>query len=154
MYIGLLLLWIALNGKFTLEILLFGIVICGAVYAFCCKILGFSIQKDLRLMKQLPLAFQYIIILIIEILKANRQVLHFIMTPQLQVEPQIVHFHSDLKTELARVILANSITLTPGTITIRLEGNDFYIHCLDKDFAEGMDSSIFVRLLGKMEAMK
>ncbi len=154
MYLGLLLLWIVLNGRFTLEILLFGIVICSAVYAFCCKILGFSFRQDLRLMKRLPLAIQYGIILIIEILKANRQVLHFIMTPQLQVEPVIVHFHSNLKSELAKVILANSITLTPGTITVRLEGSEYYVHCLDKDFAEGMDASIFVELLEKMEAVK
>ncbi|MDO4490367.1 MAG: Na+/H+ antiporter subunit E [Lachnospiraceae bacterium] len=154
MYLGLLLLWIVLNGKFTLEILLFGLVICGAVYAFCCKMLGFSLQMDLRLMKRIPLIVQYGIILIIEILKANGQVLKFIMSPQLQVEPVIVHFHSELKSELARVILANSITLTPGTITVRLEGSEYYVHCLDKDFAEGMDASIFVKLLEKMEAMK
>lgn len=154
MYLGLLLLWIVLNGKFTLEILLFGIVICGAIYAFCCKILGFSIQQDLRFMKRIPLALQYAIILIIEILKANKQVLHFIMTPQLQVEPVIVHFHSNLKSEVAKVILANSITLTPGTITVRLEGSEYYVHCLDKDFADGMDASIFVKLLEKMEAVK
>ncbi|MCQ2510309.1 MAG: Na+/H+ antiporter subunit E [Lachnospiraceae bacterium] len=154
MYIGLLLLWIVLNGKFTLEILLFGMVICGAIYAFCCKIFGLSIQRDLSLMKRIPLAVQYVIILIIEILKANRQVLRFIMTPQLQVEPVIVHFHSSLKSDISRVILANSITLTPGTITVRLEGDEYYVHCLDKDFAEGMDASIFVKLLEKMEAVK
>jgi multicomponent Na+:H+ antiporter subunit E len=97
---------------------------------------------------------QYAAILIIEILKANRQVLHFIMTPVYEVEPQIVHFRSNLKSETARVVLANSITLTPGTITVGLEGNDFYVHCLDKEFAEGMESSIFVELLEKMEAVK
>ena len=52
------------------------------------------------------------------------------------------------------MVLANSITLTPGTITIRMEGNEFYVHCLDKEFAEGMESSIFVELLSKMEAME
>ena len=104
--------------------------------------------------KRIPLAFQYVIILIIEILKANRQVLYFITTPCYQVEPQIVHFTSNLKTELARVILANSITLTPGTITVKLEGNEFYVHCLDKEFAEGMENSIFVELLEKMEAVE
>ncbi len=154
MYLGLLLLWIVLNGRFTLEVLLFGLVICAGIYAFCCRFLGFSMRQDLRLLKRLPLAIQYVIILIIEILKANGQVMRFIITPQLQVEPVIVHFHSDLKTELGRVILANSITLTPGTITIRQEGSEYYVHCLDKDFAEGIDTSIFVQLLERMEAVK
>lgn len=153
MYLAFLVLWIIFNGNFTLEILVIGMILCAALYAFCCKFLGYSVSRDIRVMKKIPLIFQYVVILIIEILKANRQVLHFIMTPQYQVEPQIVHFTSHLKTETARVILANSITLTPGTITVGLEGNEFYVHCLDKEFAEGMEDSIFVELLEKMEAV-
>ena len=52
------------------------------------------------------------------------------------------------------MVLANSITLTPGTITVGLEGQEFYVHCLDKELAEGMENSIFVELLEKMEAVK
>ena len=154
MYFAFLLLLIVFNGKFTLEILVIGMILCAALYAFCCKFMGYSISRDIQIIKKLPLIFQYVVILIIEILKANRQVLYFIITPQYQVEPQIVHFTSCLKTETARVVLANSITLTPGTITIRMEENEFYVHCLDKEFAEGMESSIFVELLSKMEAME
>jgi multicomponent Na+:H+ antiporter subunit E len=49
------------------------------------------------------------------------------------------------------VILANSITLTPGTITVSLTDDHLLVHCLDKSLAEGMDDSVFVRLLQKME---
>ena len=154
MFIGLLILWIIFNGKFTLEILIFGLILCGAVYAFSCRIMGFSVKKDLRMIKRIPLACQYLVTLVSEILKANRQVLIYIMTPQLQVEPQLVHFKTNLRSETARVILANSITLTPGTITVRIEDGDFWVHCLDKDLAEGMDHSVFVELLEKMEAME
>lgn len=154
MYLAFLILWIIFNGKLTLEILLIGIILCGALYAFCCKFMGYSVRQDIRLMKRLPMAVQYVIILIIEIFKANRQVLHFIMTPRYQVEPKLVRFRSRLKTELGQVILANSITLTPGTITVKLENNEFCVHCLDKEFAEGMEDSIFVELLEKMEAVE
>ena len=115
--------------------------------------MGYSVERDIRMFRLLPLACQYVAILIVEILKANRQVLFFILTPRYQVEPQLVHFTSGLKSEFARVVLANSITLTPGTITVGLEGSDFYVHCLDKEFAEGMDHSVFVELLEKMEAL-
>ena len=47
--------------------------------------------------------------------------------------------------------LANSITLTPGTITVSLEENRYVIHCLDKSFSEGLNESSFVRLLARME---
>lgn len=154
MFLAFLLLWIIFNGKITLEILAIGIVLSGALFVFCCKFLHYSVDKDLRMYRLVPMACQYVIILIIEILKANRQVLYFITTPRYQVEPQIVHFTSGLKSEFARVVLANSITLTPGTIMVNLEGNEFYVHCLDKEFAEGMEQSIFVELLEKMEAIE
>ena len=59
--------------------------------------------------------------------------------------------HTDLKTETARVILANSITLTPGTITVSLTEQELLVHCLDKTLAEGMEDSSFVKLLKKLE---
>ena len=154
MFLAFLLLWIIFNGRITPEVLLTGLALSAALFAFCCIFMGYSIKKDTRIIRLLPMAFQYIVILIVEILKANRQVLHFIVSPQYQVEPQIVHFTSGLKSEFARVVLANSITLTPGTITVSLEGSEFYVHCLDKDFAEGMEDSVFVKLLEEMEAVK
>ena len=49
------------------------------------------------------------------------------------------------------MVLANSITLTPGTLTVSLEGNDLLIHALDRDMARGVDESVFVRHLRRME---
>ena len=152
MFVAFLVLWIIFNGRITLEILLIGILLCAALFAFCCKFLDYSVSRDLKLYRILPMIIQYVVILLVEILKANRQVFHFIITPTYQVEPKLVHFTYGLKTEFARVVLANSITLTPGTITVNLEGNEFYVHCLDREFAEGMEDSIFVKLLEKMEA--
>jgi multicomponent Na+:H+ antiporter subunit E len=74
-----------------------------------------------------------------------------ILTRKERMEPVLVHVHAKLKTETARVILANSITLTPGTITVSLTEDNLLVHCLDKSLAEGMEDSVFVRLLQKME---
>ncbi len=154
MFVAFLVLWIIFNGRITLEILLIGLALSAALFAFCCRFMNYSIRSDLRLYRLVPMAVQYVAVLIMEILKANHQVLFFIMTPRYQAEPQLVHFTSCLKSEFARVVLANSITLTPGTITISLEGNEFYVHCLDKEFAEGLENSIFAELLEKMEAVE
>ena len=56
-----------------------------------------------------------------------------------------------LKTNVARVLLANSITLTPGTITAELEDDYFTIHCVDSSFAEGIENSSFVKILERLE---
>ncbi len=60
-------------------------------------------------------------------------------------------FNIPFKTDTARFLLANSITLTPGTITVAVEGDKFIVHCLDKTLAEGIESSVFVKLLKKIE---
>ena len=143
--------WIIFNGNFTLEIVLFGVVIALGMFAFVCKFMDYSIQKELRFYKLVPVFFQYVFLLVKEIVQANLSVCRMILSRKEIVEPVIVHVHTKLKTETARVILANSITLTPGTITVSMTDDDLLVHCLDKSLAEGMEDSAFIKLLEKME---
>ena len=80
--------------------------------------------------------------------------MHLILSPNLVIEPKMIRFQTKLKKESSKVALANSITLAPGTITVTLENDEYCVHCLDKEFAEGIESSIFVTLLTKMEEVK
>ena len=145
------LVWVVFNGRLTLEITLFGVAVAGAVFAFVCRFMDYSLQKELRFYKRIPAFFQYLYYLIKEIITANITVSRMILTRKEQMEPVIVHVHTDLKTETARVMLANSITLTPGTITVSMTDDDLLVHCLDKSLSEGMEDSVFVRLLRKLE---
>ena len=56
-----------------------------------------------------------------------------------------------MKTSVGKAFLANAITLTPGTITVLLEDSEYVVHCLDESLAEGMDDSVFVKLLTELE---
>ncbi|MFR8338889.1 MAG: Na+/H+ antiporter subunit E [Eisenbergiella massiliensis] len=150
MYILFFLLWVLFNGQVTLEIVLFGIVIAGAVCAFCCKFLDYSPGKDWMILKKSGYILAYLGVLIWEIIKANAAT-QAIVSPHTRVHPVIVRFRADLRTRTARVLLANSITLTPGTITVALEDNEYTVHCLDRRFGEGLADSSFVRLLHKIE---
>lgn len=143
--------WIIFNGNVTTEIVILGLIISAVVFAFFCKFMDYSIQKEKIFFKKFFAFIRYAFVLIKEIVKANLAVIHMILTTKEEMEPVLVKFHTDLKTETARVILANSITLTPGTITVSLEGNEYLVHCLDKSLAEGMEDSIFVKMLEKME---
>ncbi len=151
MFLLFFLVWVVFNGQFTLEIALFGIVIAGAMYWFICHFLNYKPGYDLFLCKKAPLLIHYLITLIIEILKANGAVFKMIYSAKYEPEPSIVHFKTNLQTTFARVLLANSITLTPGTITVSLEDDIYTVHCLDKELAKGIDSSIFVKLLERIE---
>lgn len=152
MYLIFLLFWIALNGKFTLEILIFGLVISAVMYWFTCKFLEFSIQKDILLFKSAGYLFIFACVLLKEIVVANIAVSKFVYSGKYVPEPAICYFNPQLKSEIAKVILANSITLTPGTITVSEEKGVFCIHALDKSLADGIESCSFVEILKKMEA--
>lgn len=145
------LVWVIFNGRLTLEIALFGIAVAGALFAFLCKFMDYSLSRELRFYKMVPGFCQYLYHLVREIITANLQVSRMILTRKETMEPVIVHVRTDLKTEAARVILANSITLTPGTITVSLTDDVLLVHCLDKSLAAGMEDSVFVRLLKKLE---
>lgn len=145
------LLWVIFNGRLTLEIAIFGIVISVLIYWFICKFMDWSIQKDLWILKISGLLIQYAFMLMIEIFKANIATIKMIFTEKYEREPVLVSFETSLKSKVLRVLLANSITITPGTITVSLEGNRYLVHCLDKDFSEGIEDSAFVKLLEKME---
>jgi multicomponent Na+:H+ antiporter subunit E len=139
------------NGNITLEICLFGIVIAAVIFAFTCKFMDYSIQKEKQNLKKIFKFFRYVCVLIMEIMKANLAVIHMILSEEEKLEPTIVSFHSDMKTPAGRAFLANAITLTPGTITVSLEDSDYVVHCLDSDLAVGLDSSVFVDLLTDLE---
>ena len=146
--------WVILNGKVTAEICIFGVLISAALFYFMCRYMEYSLKKELLLFRLIPLFIHYFGVLVKEIVKANVCVLKIILSPELQPEPAFVYFDTDFKTGLARVLLANSITLTPGTITVSVEDDRFCVHCLDKELAEGMETSIFVKLLKEMEDME
>lgn len=151
MYLLLFAAWVIFNGNITTEIVILGLIISAAVFAFMCKFMDYSLQKEKLFYKKIFLFLGYVIVLVKEIIKANVGVVQIVLSRNEIPEPIIVKFRTTLKSEVSRVILANSITLTPGTITVSLEGDELTVHCLDKSLAEGMEDSVFVKMLEKME---
>lgn len=151
MFLALFLLWVVLNGRLTGEIAAFGAVFAALCYALFCRLCRTGLDLDLRILKKLPGLFRLLGVLLAEIAKSNWRVIRWIYHPSHELEPEIVQFTVDLRTEAARIALANCITLTPGTITGRLEGTLYTVHCLDKSMAEGLDQSAFVRILKDLE---
>lgn len=151
MYFLLAAFWIILNGRITAEIVVLGLIFAAMVYAFAHKFMGLTWQKEKSFWKHLWWAVQYLVILLKEIVIANLTVLKIILSPTNKVHPVIVSFDAPLKSHLLQVILADSITLTPGTITVRLYEEKFEVHCLDESMAEGLNDSVFVKMLKKWE---
>lgn len=151
MYLLYFLLWVIFNGNLTLEVCLFGVVVAAVMFAFSCKFMGYSIAKEKHILKKSLGFLRYAGVLVVEIIKANLAVIHMIFSQQEEPEPALVSFHSPMKTESGRALLADAITLTPGTITVSLENSEYVVHCLDESLAQGIDDSIFVQMLTELE---
>ena len=149
MSILLFLLWLLLNGRVTLEIVVIGAGLTALLMAFMTRFLGWSVRRERELFRIAPLFLLYLLNLLWETIKAAVTVLAVALTPSLHPEPVLVEFRSGLPREYQNVILANSITLTPGTITVFQEGDRFLVHALRREYAEGLNRSSFVLLLRK-----
>lgn len=154
MFVIFFLLWIVLNGRLTLEIVLLGLLLSVLFSAFVSRFMGRSLREELKWIRRWPAMLRYFFVLVCEIVKSNIAVMRLILSPRTEVEPQLVSVTTRLKTEEACTLLANSITLTPGTITVRIQEDYLQIHCLDNSLAEGIGNSVFVRLLHEMEEEK
>ena len=149
MSILLFLLWLLLNGRVTLEIVVIGAGLTALLMAFMTRFLGWSVRRERELFRVAPLFALYLLNLLWETIKAAVTVLAVALTPTMHPEPALVEFRSGLPREYQNVILANSITLTPGTITVFQEGDRFLVHALRREYAEGLNRSSFVLLLRK-----
>ena len=151
MFFILLLLWLVFNGRFTVEIFLVGVVASAALTFLWHKLFRTRRCMLLPSPRTLRQGLCYFGGLILEVIRCNLQVIRLILHPGEEVRPQLVTFRTKLKDDTLKVVLANSITLTPGTITVGLKDDKLCVHGLDASFLEGIESCDMVRRLEKME---
>ena len=138
--------WILLSGKFDLFHLTLG-VISSALVSFLSTDLFMYDQGKKRLSTGLRFLL-YLPWLLYQIVLSTLHVTFLALHPKMkdQIDPTIVTFKTKLKTDIAKVALANSITLTPGTITIRIEDQVFYVHAISRKAAAGLPGEMEERL--------
>ena len=134
--------WILLAGNSQQELLFGGITVILLTLLFQKK---FLVLEDIKLN---PKSISYMVIFFFvflwELFKANIDVAKRVISPKLPINPGIVKVKTKLKSPLGRAFLANSITLTPGTLTVEMKDEYFYIHWIDvkADDIEGATKSI------------
>ncbi|GAU79614.1 Na+/H+ antiporter subunit E [Fusibacter sp. 3D3] len=90
-------------------------------------------------------------ILFFEVVKANIQVAMITLSRHMNISPRVVTYESKLSDEWLLTILANSITLTPGTMTVDIKGNQLLIHCLNQSYSEGLSEMHLEKKLCEIE---
>ena len=153
LFILLWLFFVLLSGRLTLEIALFGAAVAGLALLFACRYADWSLKREKEFLLRLPRLLVYGLYLLKEIAKANLTTLRRVYSRH-EVEPAIVTFRTPLEHEWAQVLLANSITLTPGTITLLLKDGELTVHCLDRSDAGSLEGSDMEVRIAKLEDAK
>jgi multicomponent Na+:H+ antiporter subunit E len=136
-FLVLALFWILLSGKLDAFHLTLGAVSCLLVSLVSHDLLFENIRSG----KKFATFFRfcaYVPWLMWQIVLANLHVAWLVLSPK-GIDPRVTRVKSKLKTDFAKVTFGNSITLTPGTITMDIEGDTFYVHSLSKKVADDLD---------------
>ncbi len=126
----LMIVWYSYTVSLASAELITGIIVTGLIAALNFTSFthyGFSLFHPRRILYILQFSFVFLVALV----KSNIQVAKIVINPKLPVNPGIVKFKTTLKSDFAKMVLANTITLTPGTLTVDLSGDEFYIHWLN-----------------------
>jgi multicomponent Na+:H+ antiporter subunit E len=134
-------LWLIFSGRFDLLHISLGVISVAIVLGLNRRLARnphFSMpgeRSEPLLLRRLP---GYVLWLTWQIILANLQVAYLILHPKMPINPRLLQFHTHEPTAAAKVILGNSITLTPGTLTIDIKGDRFLVHSLVPSSAESL----------------
>ncbi|MEX0994707.1 MAG: Na+/H+ antiporter subunit E [Balneolaceae bacterium] len=152
-FIALMIFWLVMSGHFDLIHISQGVVCAGIVIAVNYRLKQHKFFNDemndlgqLRFLR----AFYYVFWLFIQIIQSGFQVAFVILRPNMPVNTHILKFSVDLPSTHAKMILGNSITLTPGTLTIDIIGDEFTVHALTPASFEGIVSDEMPRQVLKL----
>lgn len=147
----LILLWVSLSGYFKPLLLSLGAFSILLVLYISKRMELFDFDQPI-LLREIYHVIPYWIWLIKEIVLSNFDVIKRILNPALPINPQLVNFKSNQKTDFARVNYANSITLTPGTISIDIEDEFIEVHALSESGINGLASGEMDKRITHTEA--
>nr|VFJ53396.1 MAG: multicomponent Na+:H+ antiporter subunit E [Candidatus Kentron sp. FM]VFJ55409.1 MAG: multicomponent Na+:H+ antiporter subunit E [Candidatus Kentron sp. FM]VFK09833.1 MAG: multicomponent Na+:H+ antiporter subunit E [Candidatus Kentron sp. FM] len=119
--------WVLLNGTLAIDVLVVGVL--------AALVISLLFRDNLTLFSEFratPRAFgamvRYLVYFFRELLASNIKIAGIVISPSMPIEPAIVKVRTHLKSRMGRLLLANSITLTPGTLSVELKDEWLYVH--------------------------
>ena len=141
--------WLLWSGHYTPLLVILGFICCLSVVLIVHRmgILDAESQPVHLVFKLL----RYIPWLLGQIALANLQVARIVLHPRLPISPKVFTVDTSQHTDLGRAIHANSITLTPGTVAMKVDETSIEIHALTEDFADGVHQGEMDRRVSRLE---
>lgn len=148
--LALLALWLMLSGMFVTLL-----VVCGLVS--CVAVVWIALRMDVVDHEGHPIHIRtgrwlrYLLWLVGQIVLSNLDVTRRILSPSLPISPTVRRLRASQRTDLGLVIYANSITLTPGTVTIDVEGGEVEVHALSREGIADLEAGEMDRRVRALE---
>lgn len=130
-------LWLILSGHFQGLLISLGVVSCVLVTWLCARMDRTDGEHHFGLLRIVE-TIRYLGWLTVEVIKSNLDVSRRILSPGLPISPTVIRVPASQKTEIGRVIFANSITLTPGTVSMDVREDEIEVHALSRDAAAAL----------------
>ncbi|MFW0861547.1 MAG: Na+/H+ antiporter subunit E [Dethiobacter sp.] len=146
--------WILITGRFHWQHLLVGAACSYAITLFNYDLLLKPAERSLYHKKTFWKWFVYFCVLVVAIFKSNWDVAKIVLNPKMDISPGFIKYRARVRKPLNRVILANSITLTPGTLTVELEGDIYVVHALTRGNAEDVSEWGMIDRLVEIEEVE
>lgn len=133
--------WLLLSGHYTPLLLTLGVLSCTLVVWLCLRM--DVVDREVLALAPAGRLLLYLPWLMKEVFVSNVTVARLILDPKMPISPGVVRFRSTQRTDLGKALFANSITLTPGTVTLSVEDGEFHVHALTAgDFNPGDEAEM------------
>ncbi len=139
------LVWCFVHGTVSVNNFILGVIIAPFIIRPFKTLFRFDMEFSFSdAFKKIPALITYLYVLIKEIIKANIIVAKIVLQPKINIKPGIIAVPIDTRTDLGTTVIANTITLTPGTLTIDVSDDKsiLYVHAIDATDPEGVAQSI------------
>jgi multicomponent Na+:H+ antiporter subunit E len=130
--------WLLITASLSWDNILRGVIVCFLVTLTARLVLHTRLPGDITpgfLLVRFPV---FLVLLGWEVIKANINLAYILLKPRLEIDPAVVRVGTELRGDFRKTVLADSITVTPGTLTVDARDNELLVHCLTPAHKNGL----------------
>jgi multicomponent Na+:H+ antiporter subunit E len=141
--------WLTLNWKIDAVTLSLGLAFSLLASMFFGELITVTPERAIHIHRYFW-AIYYVPVFLWQMFKSNIDVAFRVLHPDLPIDPGLIKIRTKLKSEVSRAFLANSLSLTPGSTTVDIIGDEIYVHCIDVNRPVREEAALFEKIIARM----